>query len=37
MKDGQEQIYYATGESRQLLERSPHLEAFKAKATRSCC
>ena len=31
MKDGQEQIYYATGESRQLLERSPHLEAFKAK------
>ncbi|MEU0495592.1 molecular chaperone HtpG [Mycobacterium sp. NPDC006124] len=31
MKDGQDQIYYATGESRQLLERSPHLEAFKAK------
>ncbi|KAA0075516.1 molecular chaperone HtpG [Mycolicibacterium sp. P9-64] len=31
MKDDQEQIYYATGESRQLLERSPHLEAFKAK------
>jgi molecular chaperone HtpG len=31
MKDGQEQIYFATGESRQLLERSPHLEAFKAK------
>jgi molecular chaperone HtpG len=31
MKDGQEQIFYATGESRQLLERSPHLEAFKAK------
>lgn len=31
MKDGQESIYYATGESRQLLERSPHLEAFKAK------
>ena len=31
MKDGQEQIYYATGESKALLERSPHLEAFKAK------
>jgi molecular chaperone HtpG len=31
MKDGQEQIFYATGESRQLLERSPHLEAFQAK------
>ncbi|MFC9786312.1 molecular chaperone HtpG [Rhodococcus sp. NPDC127528] len=31
MKDGQEQIYYATGDSRQLLENSPHLEAFKAK------
>ncbi|MGB3520188.1 MAG: molecular chaperone HtpG [Mycobacterium sp.] len=31
MKDGQEQIFYATGESRQQLLRSPHLEAFKAK------
>ncbi|WP_395307814.1 molecular chaperone HtpG [Mycobacterium sp. AMU20-3851] len=31
MKDDQEQIFYATGESRQLLENSPHLEAFKAK------
>jgi molecular chaperone HtpG len=31
MKDGQEQIFYATGESRQLLLNSPHLEAFKAK------
>jgi molecular chaperone HtpG len=31
MKEGQDQIFYATGESRQLLERSPHLEAFKAK------
>jgi molecular chaperone HtpG len=31
MKDGQDQIFYATGESRQLLERSPHLEAFKAR------
>ncbi len=31
MKEDQEQIFYATGESRQLLEHSPHLEAFKAK------
>lgn len=31
MKDGQPQIFYATGESRQLLSNSPHLEAFKAK------
>lgn len=31
MKEGQTQIYYATGASRQLLEKSPHLEAFKAK------
>ncbi|GAA4487810.1 molecular chaperone HtpG [Rhodococcus olei] len=31
MREGQKQIYYAAGESRQLLENSPHLEAFKAK------
>src|SRR6185437_15523237 len=31
MKDGQEQIFYATGESAQQLLKSPHLEAFKAK------
>lgn len=31
MKDGQEQIFYATGESRAQLLKSPHLEAFKAK------
>ena len=31
MKDGQEQIFYATGDSRQQLLSSPHLEAFKAK------
>ncbi|CAA0120895.1 Chaperone protein HtpG [Mycolicibacterium vanbaalenii] len=31
MKDGQKQIFYATGESRQQLLKSPHLEAFKAK------
>ncbi len=31
MKDGQDKIYYMTGESRQQIEASPHLEAFKAK------
>jgi molecular chaperone HtpG len=31
MKDGQEQIFYATGQSREQLLRSPHLEAFKAR------
>jgi molecular chaperone HtpG len=31
MKDGQEQIFYATGESREQLLKSPRLEAFKAK------
>ncbi|WET80860.1 molecular chaperone HtpG [Amycolatopsis sp. QT-25] len=31
MKDGQEHIYYLTGESRQSIENSPHLEAFRAK------
>ena len=31
MKDGQEQIYYMTGESRQMIESSPHMEAFKAR------
>ncbi|BBZ03890.1 chaperone protein HtpG [Mycolicibacterium chitae] len=31
MKDGQEQIFYATGQSREQLLASPHLEAFKAK------
>lgn len=31
MKEGQQQIFYATGESRQQLIKSPHLEAFKAK------
>src|SRR5215217_7643253 len=31
MKDGQEQIFFVTGESREHLLKSPHLEAFKAK------
>jgi molecular chaperone HtpG len=31
MKDGQTQIFYATGQSREQLLKSPHLEAFKAK------
>jgi molecular chaperone HtpG len=31
MKDGEEQIFYATGQSREQLLKSPHLEAFKAK------
>jgi molecular chaperone HtpG len=31
MKEGQEDIYYMTGESRQAIEQSPHLEAFKDK------
>ncbi|KAF4407085.1 molecular chaperone HtpG [Streptomyces lycii] len=31
MKDGQEDIYYSTGQSRSVLENSPHMEAFHAK------
>lgn len=31
MPEGQEAIYYATGDSRSGLENSPHLEAFRAK------
>ncbi len=31
MKDGQEQIFFATGETREQILKSPHLEAFKAK------
>lgn len=31
MKEGQEQIFYAAGETRQQILKSPHLEAFKAK------
>jgi molecular chaperone HtpG len=31
MKDGQDAIYYLTGESRQSIENSPHMEAFRAR------
>lgn len=31
MKEGQEEIYYMTGDSREALLSSPHLEAFKAQ------
>ncbi|MEV6738826.1 molecular chaperone HtpG [Streptomyces sp. NPDC051104] len=31
MKDGQEDIYYITGESRQSIENSPHMEAFRER------
>ncbi|MCC7124876.1 MAG: molecular chaperone HtpG [Acidobacteria bacterium] len=31
MVEGQSSLYYVTGESRAVAERSPHLEAFKAR------
>ena len=31
MKEGQNEIYYLTGESRRIVENSPHLEVFKEK------
>ena len=31
MPEGQDAIYYVTGESRSTLEKSPHMEAFRAK------
>jgi molecular chaperone HtpG len=31
MKDGQDEIYYMTGESRSQVENSPHMEAFQAQ------
>lgn len=34
MKEGQEAIYYATGASREIVERSPHLEAFRERVMK---
>jgi molecular chaperone HtpG len=31
MREGQKDIYYMTGESRAMIENSPHMEAFRAK------
>ncbi|WP_018504759.1 molecular chaperone HtpG [Parafrankia discariae] len=31
MKDGQDDIYYMTGDSRLMIEKSPHMEAFLAQ------
>ncbi|WP_203779413.1 molecular chaperone HtpG [Actinoplanes philippinensis] len=31
MKEGQEEIYFLTGESRSQVENSPHMEAFRAQ------
>jgi molecular chaperone HtpG len=31
MKEGQEEIYYLTGENRSQVENSPHMEAFQAQ------
>jgi molecular chaperone HtpG len=31
MKDGQEEIYFMTGDTRAQIENSPHMEAFRAK------
>jgi molecular chaperone HtpG len=31
MKEGQSDIYYMTGESRSMIENSPHMEALRAK------
>jgi molecular chaperone HtpG len=31
MKEGEEAIYYLTGESREIVEASPHIEALKAR------
>ncbi|QNP66890.1 molecular chaperone HtpG [Streptomyces genisteinicus] len=31
MKDGQDTVYYLTGETRAMVENSPHMEAFTAK------
>ena len=35
-KDGQEEIYYLTGMSRESIESGPYLEAFKARGLEVC-
>lgn len=37
MKDGQQHIYYMTGESRAMIENSPHMERSAPRASRCCC
>ncbi|MCL2220058.1 MAG: molecular chaperone HtpG [Chitinispirillia bacterium] len=32
MREGQKDIYYITGESRDIVEKSPHLEVFRSKS-----
>lgn len=32
MRDDQKDIYYITGDSREIVEKSPHLEVFKSKS-----
>ena len=32
MREGQKDIYYIIGETREIVEKSPHLEVFKAKS-----
>lgn len=32
MREGQKDIYYLTGENRDIVEKSPHLEVFKSKS-----
>ncbi len=37
MQEGQEKIFFLTGDSRPALESSPYMEAFKPRAWRYCC
>jgi molecular chaperone HtpG len=37
MKAEQKEIHYLVGDSRQLIEHSPYLEAFRGAARRCCC
>ncbi len=36
MPEGQDEIYFMTGSSKDVLARSPHVEAFKAKGIEVC-